>query len=69
MPLAGTEAILGKSVKSAIDSVADKDDTEEVWTKIGKAIIDHIVANAVNVPTTYVAPSGGGPVIGAGNIT
>lgn len=33
------------------------------------AIVAHITANAVVVPTALVAPNGGGPVTGTGTIT
>lgn len=36
---------------------------------IATGIITNLVANAVVVPTSLVAPPGGGPVTGVGNLT
>ena len=33
------------------------------------AIVSHITANALVIPTALVAPSGGGPVTGTGTVT
>ena len=41
----------------------------ELCDDIAAAVVEHITASAVVVPTALVAPSGGGPVTGTGTVT
>ena len=63
MPLAGTEAVLGKAIADAIKAIRPDNDApvtdnqlELIWTAASKEIIDHFVANTVvNTATTGTA--------------
>lgn len=74
MALTGTGAVLGSTIKSAIDSLSDEDkkDRDKLFDEMGKAIINHIIANgtgAVAVVSVSGVTSGGassGP--GTGNL-
>ena len=49
-------------------SPAEKQALLDEWIDIATDIITHIQTTGVIVPTTMIAPSGGGPVTGAGII-
>lgn len=57
-------AMLAEPSISAIDGPA----LTAFCDALAGAIVTHITANAVVNPTALVAPSGGGPVTGAGSI-
>ena len=63
MPLAGTGNTLGSTIASAVTglSAANKADPEKIWQEVAKAIVAHIVANAV-VSTTGTAAAQTGTV-------
>jgi len=42
---------------------------EAFANKLAAAIVNHITAHATVLPTSLVAPGGGGPVTGTGSIT
>lgn len=74
MPLTGSEATLSDAIKSALladgDSAAvDNAALTALCDAIAGAVVAHIVANAVVLPTLLVAPPLGGPVTGTGVIS
>ena len=58
MPLKGTDTILANALISA--AAGTDGNAEQAWTKVAKAIIDHITANAF---VAGIAPPNGGPLI------
>ena len=68
MPI--TEASLKAKIVTEMNSAQSGIVTDQKFIgAIAKAIVNEITQNAVVVPTALVAPSGGGPVTGTGNIT
>jgi len=74
MPLAGTGAVLGAAMKSAVDSLTDaqKADRDEVFKAMGEAVIAHITGpaglNAVAVTSVGLVTAGvavSGPGLGS----
>lgn len=74
MALSGT--VLGDLMKANVDVVVaaataaqEAPDRSLIFEAMGNAIVAHITANALVLPTALAAPSGGGPVTGTGTIT
>jgi hypothetical protein len=65
MPLTGTGSDLGIAIKSALDSLSDEDkrDRDKLFEEMGKAIIDHIIANGAAAVGSVVAGGGVGNII------
>lgn len=78
MPLTGTGPVLGAAILAAIDQavaanpVTTPVQRQQIWTAVGNAIINHIVANgvaAVLVPSVSgVTPGPGVSGPGTGNL-
>lgn len=72
MPLSGSA--LGDMIVSAIEGVsvspADGGDAflKAYWEAIGGAIVSHITANALVLPTALISGAPGSPVTGTGTV-
>lgn len=64
---------LASEVKAAIlancGTAIDGAELNGLSYAIASAVVSHITSNAVVLPTLLVAPSGGGPVTGTGQVT
>ena len=73
MPLTGTENVLSSAIKTEMQAqgVAIVDDTEltKLTLSIAKAVINHIVANALVNVTSVSGVTPGGGVSGSGTGT
>jgi hypothetical protein len=65
MPLTGTGAVLGAAIKSAMDALSDEDrsNRDKLFEEMGKAIIDHIIANGAAAVSGVVTGGGVGNII------
>jgi hypothetical protein len=57
--------LLAAPAAGAVDNAA----LTALCDAVAAAVVDHITAAAVVLPTLLVAPSGGGPVTGTGEVT
>lgn len=66
--ISGTEAILGAAIKANIDAVVDKTDRDALFQAMAKAVIDHLIANAVVTVTVTGVTAGSSGAAGVGTI-
>lgn len=62
-------ALKAKLLANGATLAQDSSALQALCDEIAAAVVEHVTANAVVIPTLLVAPSGGGPVTGTGSIT